>query len=91
MNWETLCKRTEDPKLRYIEALLTSRGIPNRRNGDSWHAPILEVPTARFKDAWAILGLQARRDLDLPVRYGVTLDDVPDDHRAFQDADYFPG
>ena len=33
--WVTLCKRTEDPKLAFIEALLTARGIPSQRAGRS--------------------------------------------------------
>jgi hypothetical protein len=83
MTWTCLCKRTEDPKLHYIEMVLAQRGVQSRRNGDSWHAPILEVPEADHETAWALLGLQARRDLGLPVRYGVTIDDVPDDHACF--------
>ena len=42
-DWETLCRRTEDPKLRFIELVLDRMGIPHRRNGSSFHAPILEV------------------------------------------------
>jgi len=55
MTWKMLCKRTEDPKLAYIEWLLDLSGIPNRRNGHSFHAPILEVDERDFDKAWKIL------------------------------------
>lgn len=70
MAWELLCKRTEDPKLAWLENQLTNAGIDHRRNGDSFHAPILEVDAARIDDAWKIL---------TPV------DDVPDDDPMFAD------
>jgi len=55
MNWERLCRRTEDPKLAWLEKQLDRAGISHRRNGYSFHAPILEVDAQRRKDAWAIL------------------------------------
>ncbi|MHB8387663.1 hypothetical protein [Metallibacterium sp.] len=66
--WKRLTKRTEDPKLAWLEAQLTAAGIEHRRNGESFHAPILEVSADRWDDAWSILD---------PV------DDVPDDHPSF--------
>jgi hypothetical protein len=39
--WVIICKRTEDPKLATIERIFAQAGIPSRRNGESWHAPIL--------------------------------------------------
>jgi len=72
--WETFCKRTEDPKLSYIERMLDARGIPHRRNGESWHAPILEVPEQHLAAAWEMLG----EDVD-----GRRLDDIPDDDLMF--------
>ncbi len=51
--WEMVCKRTEDPKLAWIERQLAAQGIPCRRNGHSWHAPILEVPEAYLDRFWA--------------------------------------
>lgn len=53
--WTTLCRRTNDPKLRWIQRRLDERDIPNRRNGESFHAPILEVDERRLGDAWEIL------------------------------------
>lgn len=53
--WHLFCKRTNDPKLAFIEYLLDMSGIPNRRNGHSFHAPILEVPKNRLAHACYIL------------------------------------
>lgn len=80
---EQFTKRTEDPKLAYIESLLDAEAIPHKREGASFHAPILMVAAHRITEANAILARKARKELGLPVRYGVTLDDVPDDHRCF--------
>ena len=55
MNFTQFTKRTEDPKLAYIEAELTRRGVVHRRNGSSFHAPILEVDETRLADAEAFL------------------------------------
>lgn len=52
MKWVVLCKRTNDPKLAWIEYHLDRAGIPNRRNGESFHAPILEVDLRREDEAW---------------------------------------
>lgn len=68
--WQRLCKRTEDPKLSWIEERLHAACIATRRNGYSFHAPILEVPAALFEYAQAILA---------PV------DDLPDDAPEWKD------
>lgn len=83
INWVTFCRRTDDPKLSYIEALLTDRGIPHRRAGWSRHAPILQVPKANESECWRLLAMPARKTFNLPVRHGVMLDEVPDDHACF--------
>jgi hypothetical protein len=62
--WERFTKRTEDPKLAWLERQLTAAGIKHRRNGHSFHAPILEVQADKIDEAWEIL---------TPV------DDIPDD------------
>lgn len=62
--WTMFTKRTEDPKLSWLERQLDKAEIPHRRNGASFHAPILEVPFNKLEAAWRILE---------PV------DDVPDD------------
>ena len=81
--WVTLCKRTEDPKLAFIEALLTPRGIPSQRAGHSFHAPILQVPVEHEEAAWSLLGEK------LPGRgRRNTLDDMPDDHPMFRSASF---
>jgi hypothetical protein len=63
-----LCKRTDDPKLSWLESRLDAAHIPHRRNGFSFHAPILEVASERLEQAWKIL---------TPV------DDIPDDDEVF--------
>jgi hypothetical protein len=73
--WVTFTRRTEDPKLRYIEKRLDEMGIPHRRNGASMHAPILQVPQEREADAWALLNQKIG---------GVELDEIPDSHPMFQ-------
>lgn len=63
-------KRTNDPKLSWLEKRLTEAGIPNRRaENPSFHAPILEVPRDKLHDAWEILE---------PV------DDIADDDPQFE-------
>jgi hypothetical protein len=54
-NWTLFTKRTDDPKLAWLERRLDDAGIRHRRNGASFHAPILEVPRASLDAAWAIL------------------------------------
>jgi hypothetical protein len=76
MKWELLCKRTNYPKLGYIITRLKEQGIKCRLNGESWHAPILEVEATRIIEASAILG-QCR------LGFRKQLDDVPDDHPKF--------
>lgn len=55
MKWVMFTKRTDDPKLRWLQFELARHGIPNRRNGESWHAPILEVPADKEEAAWECL------------------------------------
>jgi len=55
IKWTQFTKRTDDPKLAWLERQLTSAGIPHQRNGSSWHAPILEVAANKLDAAWAIL------------------------------------
>lgn len=68
--WVTFCRRTNDPKLKYIEVLLDECKIPNRRHGESMHAPILEVSKDREDEAWKLLN---------------PIDDIPDDDPMFRD------
>jgi len=69
--WVTLCKRTSDPKLGWIERELNKLGIAHRRNGESFHAEILEVPEDRENEANSILMRRIGR---------YTVDDIRDDH-----------
>lgn len=73
--WVQFTKRTNDPKLSWLEAQLDAAGIPHRRAGESWHAPITEVPEDQLEAAWAILA-----PFDDPDKY-------PDDHPMFLDYD----
>lgn len=75
--WKILCKRTEDPKLAWIQTRLAELGIPSRRNGSSWHAShVLEVPSDQAQAAWDFLGSQWKH-----TRF--TVDDIRDDHPDF--------
>jgi len=66
--WTTFTRRTNDPKLAWLEGQLSEAGIKSQRNGESFHAPILEVPVDSLDKAWDILD---------PV------DDLPDDDPRF--------
>jgi hypothetical protein len=85
-DWVTYTRRTDDPKLTYLERRLNAMGIPHRRNGFSFHAPILEVPRDREAEANAILneivdmgtGLEDETTL-------MQLDDIPDDNSLFSE------
>lgn len=66
-DWVQFTKRTNDPKLSWLEATLEAAGIRSRRHGESFHAPILQVQEKDFESAWSILE---------------PLDDVPDHHFA---------
>lgn len=69
-----LTKRTNFPKLGYIIHKLNEAGIDNQINGESRHAPILEVDENRYDEAWAILDERHGR---------YRLDEVRDDHPKF--------
>jgi hypothetical protein len=53
--WVMFTKRTNDPKLAFLEKELARHGIKSRRNGESFHAPILEVKRKDLDKAWTIL------------------------------------
>lgn len=53
--WVQFTKRTNDPKLAWLERELAARGIESRRHGSSWHAPILQVRAKDEAAAWAVL------------------------------------
>ncbi len=54
-SWVVLCRRTNDPKLSWLEHQLKKANILHRRNGESFHAPILEVWSSQLDEAWNIL------------------------------------
>jgi len=100
-NWETLCKRTDYPKLGYIIHRLKQAGIDCKfeTNADgngirSFHADnILLVDAAKEEEAWEIMGEKWSKATGQPSSRGrTTLDDMPDDHPAFRGyADETPG
>lgn len=71
MGWVTFTKRTDGPKLAWIEGQLDRLSIAHRRNGESFHAPILEVDEADLDRANEILFMETGAG---------TVDDMPDDH-----------
>lgn len=79
VRWVLFCKRTEDPKLAWLERALAARGIRSRRRGHSWHAPILEVPATQLDAADAFLAA--------PFDGRPSLDDIPDDDPLFTGGD----
>lgn len=68
LKWTTFTRRTNDPKLKWIETKLKAIGIRSRRNRESFHAPILEV---------------LEKDLDAAWKFLTPFDDIPDDHPMF--------
>lgn len=66
--WKQFTKRTNDPKLAWLEQELAKEGIESRRHGESWHAPILQVRESDLDAAWGIL---------------TPFDDIPDDDPMF--------
>jgi hypothetical protein len=53
--WVMFTKRTEDPKLSWLECELDKKGISSRRHGESFHAPILQVQAKDLDRAWKVL------------------------------------
>ena len=69
MKYAQFTRRTNDPKLLHLQKLLNLAGIVNRRNGETWHAPILEVDSTKLDQAWSILD---------------PIDDIPDNDSQFK-------
>jgi hypothetical protein len=67
--WVQFTKRTEDPKLSAIERMLTIAGIRHKREGESWHAPILMVEADKLGDASMLLH---------------PIDEIPDDDERWE-------
>lgn len=67
--WVLFTKRTNDPKLSWLELRLDAAGIPHRRAGESAHAPITEVRECDLEKANAILW---------------PIDDIEDDNPIFE-------
>jgi hypothetical protein len=67
-DWQQFTKRTDHPKLGWLRKQLDAAGIPNRIEGESFWAPILQVPAENLDAAYDIL---------YPV------DDIPDNDPQF--------
>ena len=78
MKYVQFTKRTDEPKLSHLEKLLTIHGISSRREGRSFHAPILMVPDSELENAHALLESDVFFD-------GRSYDDIPDDDAVFCD------
>jgi len=82
LDWVNFCRRTNDPKLTWIESQLKTLGIAHRRNGDSFHAPILQVPRDRFSEAWDLLNTPIG-EMFVGEEKAICYDDLPDNHWFF--------
>jgi hypothetical protein len=76
--WVMFTRRTDDPKLKWLEGELDKLNIPHRRKGSTGHAPILEVPDALLGKAWSVL--------ERPYGQNDVVDNVPDDDPMFQES-----
>ena len=56
VNWTQLTRRTNPNKLTWLVRALERVGIPCRLNGETFHAPVLEVDKSQFDRAWEVLG-----------------------------------
>ena len=81
-DWVNFTRRTDDPKLAFIEAQLATRNIPTRRNGHSFYGPILQVPREFLTEAWDFLQSPIG-EFYFGTNAHITWDDLPDDHEAF--------
>jgi hypothetical protein len=79
MGWTQITKRTNDPKLTHFEKLLADNGIPSRRHGESFHAPILQVTKDKHEKAYGLLSSDVFGD-------GSNYDEIPDDDPVFVEA-----
>ena len=70
-DWVTFTKRTNNPKLSWLESKLDDAMIPHKRMGRSFHAPICKVPKCSYDKAMDIL---------------IQVDDISDDHPMFEEA-----
>jgi hypothetical protein len=80
----TFTRRTDYPKLAFIQDLLLRHGIPCKVEGRSFHAPILKVSELFEEDAWDLLTAPAKSYGIRGVPRGTNLDDVRDGHPFFQ-------
>lgn len=67
--WIQFTKRTNEPKLSWLEGELDKLNIAHRRNGNSWHAPITEV--------------KGVTDWSRAMNILAEVDDIPDDDERF--------
>jgi len=66
--WVNFTRRTDDPKLAWMQNELAKLGIESRRYGHTLHAPILQV---------------RKKDWDRSMEFLYTIDNIPDDDEQF--------
>lgn len=79
VEWVTVTRRTNDPKLSFLEKWLDQMGVLHRRNGSSTHAPIMQVPVSQSEEAYATLEMV----IELGEGVRAVFDDIADDHPFF--------
>ena len=70
MKYTQFTKRTDDPKLKWLEGELDKVGIKHYRDGYSGHGPIMMVDESMLDAAYEIL---------------TPIDDIPDNDKRFQE------
>lgn len=53
--WTVFIRRTNNPKIEWLEEQLDALEIPHRRHGNLFHVPILEVPENKLASAQILL------------------------------------
>ncbi len=84
--WVLFTKRTNEPKLSYLEARLDQAEIKHKREGKSFHAPCLYIEEQGQDRAWAILSEKWTRHgsaMGHNPRAKTELDEIRDDDPRF--------
>lgn len=80
-SWVLATKRTDDPKLLWIEAQLDLMRVPHKRGWPSFHASCTTwVPKWASGVVDYLLAMSSPGNVR---RHYPTIDDIPDDHRIF--------
>lgn len=90
--WELFTKRTNEPKLSYLEERLHQAGIKYKREGRSFHAPCIYVDANQASQAWDILSEKWLKKSTLAgagLGGRTPLDEIPDDDARFEAFDEY--